>query len=155
MQCASERSSRAHVKTFEVFKMDKYQFCLFQHVTIEIQNHKQQSELWTNEYPFTAIPSQREHSKHGAGKRHQQRKAHRDVRRDFRLFRWPQGPQADEAGHRSPGPVDFVTDDGRPRMCNDRLSRRSTLAVSLEPPGGSPTGQPTGPVIAAGKLANL
>jgi anti-sigma-K factor RskA len=31
----------------------------------------------------------------------------------------------------------------------------AVLAVSLEPPGGSPTGQPTGPVIATGKLANL
>lgn len=29
---------------------------------------------------------------------------------------------------------------------------RSTLAVSVEPTGGSPTGQPTGPVIAAGEL---
>jgi anti-sigma-K factor RskA len=31
----------------------------------------------------------------------------------------------------------------------------STLAVSLEPPGGSPTGAPTGPVIGAGKLTTL
>jgi anti-sigma-K factor RskA len=31
----------------------------------------------------------------------------------------------------------------------------AVLAVSLEPPGGSPTGQPTGPVIANGKLAAL
>ncbi len=31
----------------------------------------------------------------------------------------------------------------------------ATLAVSLEPPGGSPTGQPTGEVIAAGSLADL
>lgn len=31
----------------------------------------------------------------------------------------------------------------------------SVLAVSLEPLGGSPTGQPTGPVIANGKLARL
>ena len=31
----------------------------------------------------------------------------------------------------------------------------AVLAVSLEPPGGSPTGQPTGPVIGAGKLTNL
>lgn len=31
----------------------------------------------------------------------------------------------------------------------------ATLAVSLEPPGGSPTGQPTGPVVATGKLTNL
>ncbi len=29
------------------------------------------------------------------------------------------------------------------------------LAVSLEPPGGSPTGLPTGPVIATGKLTSL
>lgn len=31
----------------------------------------------------------------------------------------------------------------------------TVLAVSLEPPGGSPTGQPTGPVIATGKLTSL
>jgi anti-sigma-K factor RskA len=36
-----------------------------------------------------------------------------------------------------------------------RLGPDATLAVSLEPPGGSPTGQPTGPVIAHGKLTNL
>jgi anti-sigma-K factor RskA len=35
------------------------------------------------------------------------------------------------------------------------VSRDSTLAVSIEPVGGSPTGQPTGPVIANGKLASL
>jgi anti-sigma-K factor RskA len=35
------------------------------------------------------------------------------------------------------------------------VSADSVLAVSLEPPGGSPTGQPTGPVIANGKLAAL
>ena len=29
------------------------------------------------------------------------------------------------------------------------------LAVSLEPPGGSPTGQPTGPVVAQGKIIGL
>jgi anti-sigma-K factor RskA len=31
----------------------------------------------------------------------------------------------------------------------------AVLAVSLEPPGGSPTGSPTGPVIATGKLTIL
>ena len=31
----------------------------------------------------------------------------------------------------------------------------AVLAVSLEPPGGSPTGAPTGPVIATGKLTSL
>jgi len=36
-----------------------------------------------------------------------------------------------------------------------RVAADVTLAVSLEPPGGSPTGQPTGPVIANGKLTNL
>jgi anti-sigma-K factor RskA len=35
------------------------------------------------------------------------------------------------------------------------VSADSTLAISLEPVGGSPTGQPTGPVIANGKLASL
>jgi anti-sigma-K factor RskA len=36
-----------------------------------------------------------------------------------------------------------------------RLTPDAVLAVSLEPQGGSPTGQPTGPVIANGKLTNL
>jgi anti-sigma-K factor RskA len=37
-----------------------------------------------------------------------------------------------------------------------RLAKaNAVLAVSLEPPGGSPTGLPTGPVIATGKLTNL
>ena len=36
------------------------------------------------------------------------------------------------------------------------LARKDTvLAVSLEPPGGSTTGLPTGPVIATGKLTSL
>ena len=36
-----------------------------------------------------------------------------------------------------------------------QLGPDATLAVSLEPPGGSPTGLPTGPVIASGKLTSL
>jgi len=36
-----------------------------------------------------------------------------------------------------------------------QATTQAVLAVSLEPPGGSPTGQPTGPVIATGKLTNL
>jgi anti-sigma-K factor RskA len=36
-----------------------------------------------------------------------------------------------------------------------QATTQAVLAVSLEPPGGSPTGQPTGPVIASGKLTNL
>ena len=34
----------------------------------------------------------------------------------------------------------------------ERLAEGATLALSVEPIGGSPTGLPTGPVIAAGKL---
>ncbi|MET0934950.1 MAG: anti-sigma factor, partial [Luteibacter sp.] len=34
----------------------------------------------------------------------------------------------------------------------DRLGPTAALAVSLEPVGGSPTGQPTGPVIAKGAI---
>jgi anti-sigma-K factor RskA len=33
-----------------------------------------------------------------------------------------------------------------------RLNAKATLAVSIEPTGGSPTGQPTGPVIATGEM---
>ncbi|WP_321784449.1 anti-sigma factor domain-containing protein [Paraburkholderia sp. J94] len=33
-----------------------------------------------------------------------------------------------------------------------KLSARAVLAVSIEPPGGSPTGQPTGPVVATGAM---
>jgi anti-sigma-K factor RskA len=36
-----------------------------------------------------------------------------------------------------------------------QAAARAVLAVSLEPPGGSPTGQPTGPVIATGTLTKL
>ena len=42
-----------------------------------------------------------------------------------------------------------------PKSLLPQVNRDAVLAVSLEPPGGSPTGQPTGPVIANGKLASL
>lgn len=42
-----------------------------------------------------------------------------------------------------------------PRALIPDTTRNAVLAVSLEPPGGSPTGQPTGPVIASGKLTTL
>jgi anti-sigma-K factor RskA len=35
------------------------------------------------------------------------------------------------------------------------VAEGATLAVSLEPAGGSPTGAPTGPVVATGKLATI
>ncbi|CDX34249.1 Anti-sigma K factor RskA [Mesorhizobium plurifarium] len=36
-----------------------------------------------------------------------------------------------------------------------KLAQGAVLAVSLEPSGGSPTGQPTGPVVAAGDLKGI
>lgn len=36
-----------------------------------------------------------------------------------------------------------------------KLAQGAILAVSLEPAGGSPTGQPTGPVVAAGDLKSI
>lgn len=37
----------------------------------------------------------------------------------------------------------------------EKLASGAVLAISLEPTGGSPTGQPTGPVVAAGDLKNI
>jgi anti-sigma-K factor RskA len=50
--------------------------------------------------------------------------------------------------------ADGVTVIRRDRLPKALLDARNTaaLAVSVEPPGGSPTGVPTGPVIYAGKL---
>lgn len=42
-----------------------------------------------------------------------------------------------------------------PAGLSDQTNTSAVLAVSLEPPGGSPTGQPTGPVIGSGSLTNL
>jgi anti-sigma-K factor RskA len=42
-----------------------------------------------------------------------------------------------------------------PRDLAGRITADSALAASMEPPGGSPTGQPTGPVIASGQLTSL
>lgn len=42
-----------------------------------------------------------------------------------------------------------------PAQLLKQVGSGATLAVSLEPPGGSPTGQPTGDVIAAGSLTRL
>ncbi len=36
-----------------------------------------------------------------------------------------------------------------------KLAQGAVLAISIEPVGGSPTGQPTGPVVAAGDLKNI
>lgn len=36
-----------------------------------------------------------------------------------------------------------------------RIAAGATLAISIEPPGGSPTGQPTGPVVGTGGLTTV
>jgi anti-sigma-K factor RskA len=42
-----------------------------------------------------------------------------------------------------------------PAELRSRIGQGATLAVSVEPLGGSPTGLPTGPVIASGSARNL
>jgi anti-sigma-K factor RskA len=42
-----------------------------------------------------------------------------------------------------------------PADLTNRVAVDAALAVTIEPPGGSPRGAPTGPVIASGKLTNL
>ena len=59
-----------------------------------------------------------------------------------------------------PRPLGLLRADGATTLTlsRDMLAqavRNAVLAVSLEPQGGSPTGQPTGPVIATGKLTLL
>ena len=59
------------------------------------------------------------------------------------------------AGVGKPKPVGMIQ-DRRPRSLALADARPSdVLAVSLEPEGGSPTGAPTGPVIATGALRGL
>ncbi|MER8477411.1 anti-sigma factor [Mesorhizobium sp. M1163] len=42
-----------------------------------------------------------------------------------------------------------------PPAVQEKLAQGAVLAVSVEPAGGSPTGQPTGPVVAAGDLKSV
>ena len=50
-------------------------------------------------------------------------------------------------------PADGLAQIAIPPAFADQTRRDAIVAVSLEPPGGSPTGQPTGPVIGSGKLS--
>jgi anti-sigma-K factor RskA len=66
----------------------------------------------------------------------------------------------------------IIPDDGKPRSLglvgasgqrrvplppglSPRLVETATIALSAEPTGGSPTGQPTGPVVASGKFSRV
>lgn len=47
----------------------------------------------------------------------------------------------------------LVQPGGETRLLRTQLLRdTAAFAVSLEPPGGSPTGAPTGPIVSVGKL---
>jgi anti-sigma-K factor RskA len=72
--------------------------------------------------------------------------------RAYELWLIPSGDKPHSLGLVEPGrPVRVDV----PRDLKASLTVDTALAVSIEPPGGSPTGQPTGPVIAVGKLLSL
>lgn len=75
-----------------------------------------------------------------------------EEQRAFELWLIPAGEKPHSLGLIDPSKPVKVT---IPPSLKDRVDAQSVLAVSLEPPGGSPTGQPTGPVIANGTLTNL
>jgi anti-sigma-K factor RskA len=66
----------------------------------------------------------------------------------------------DGGNPRSLGVVPIVTPPGiarveLPATADQALQSIPALAVSLEPAGGSPTGQPTGPVLYTGPVQRL
>ena len=72
--------------------------------------------------------------------------------RAMELWLIPSGDKPHSLGLIAPGqPVHLRV----PPDLVGRITTDAALAVSMEPPGGSPTGQPTGPVIASGKLTSL
>ena len=75
-----------------------------------------------------------------------------DQQKAFELWLIPPGDKPHSLGLIDPSrPVRITV----PKSLLPQVTSDAVLAVSLEPPGGSPTGQPTGPVIANGKLASL
>lgn len=73
-------------------------------------------------------------------------------KRSMELWLIPQGGKPASLGLIAPGqPVRINI----PPELLRQVGSGATLAVSLEPPGGSPTGQPTGEVIAHGSLTRL
>jgi anti-sigma-K factor RskA len=76
----------------------------------------------------------------------------RDQQKAFELWLIPPDDKPHSLGLIDPSRLVRIT---MPKSLLPQVNIDAVLAVSLEPPGGSPTGQPTGPVIANGKLASL
>lgn len=72
--------------------------------------------------------------------------------RDFQLWMIEGGNQPVSMGVIPAGASVHLPVDPAAR---EKLTGGATLAISLEPVGGSPTGQPTGPVISVGDLFRL
>ncbi|MDW8844760.1 anti-sigma factor [Erwinia sp. MMLR14_017] len=68
-------------------------------------------------------------------------------RQSFELWLIPPGQKPQSLGVVNPASVTRISVD------KTRLNVLPLLAISLEPKGGSPTGQPTGPVVFSGKVA--
>jgi anti-sigma-K factor RskA len=66
--------------------------------------------------------------------------------RDLELWQMP-------AGATKPASLGVIPQDGK--VVPPGVQAGTMLLVSLEPKGGSPTGQPTGPVLYAGKLSRF
>ena len=62
-------------------------------------------------------------------------------------------------GDATPHPLGLLGPDGLELVLapadRARIVAGATLAISIEPPGGSPTGLPTGPVVATGALSRV
>lgn len=76
----------------------------------------------------------------------------REAGRDFELWMIEGQNAPVSMGVIPVGATNHMTVDAASKA---KLAAGATLAISLEPTGGSPTGQPTGPVVAAGKLATI
>jgi anti-sigma-K factor RskA len=72
--------------------------------------------------------------------------------RVFELWALPQGGAPKSLGVIPSGTVVQVP---LTAPADESLTNIPTLAVSLEPPGGSPTGQPTGPVLYSGAIERM
>lgn len=70
----------------------------------------------------------------------------------FELWALPQGGAPKSLGVVPQGGVVHVQ---LPAAAGESLTNIPALAISLEPPGGSPTGQPTGPVVYSGAIERM